>query len=322
MTNTTEPTDKIKILYIAGTGRNGSTLLERILNEIPGVLAVGELGRVTRYNKNETCLCGEKLTVCPVWNVITNEIDSQVDEERFAQLDRKYSHQKIIDLLKLLIKQKKQKLPNDFQQYLDNLELKYKAIHKYKSDQIITDSTIDALYGYYLSLMPAIDLYVLHLIRDPRGVSYSWQRLKFASSISKKSWTPQISPLKTALSWVKRNVFIELMFAKTEKYLQISYEDLVENPLEVVKRIANLLNLKSEQLDFIKGQKILVGESHLIGGNMDAFKKGREEIILKSDEQWKHHMKWVDIILVTLITWPLMLKYSFSMHSGSPRKLN
>ena len=55
---------------------------------------------------------------------------------------------------------------------------------------------------------------------------------------------------------------------------------------------------------------------------MDAFKKGREEIILKSDEQWKHHMKWVDIILVTLITWPLMLKYSFSMHSGSPRELN
>ena len=59
----------------------------------------------------------------------------------------------------------------------------------------------------------------------------------------------------------------------------ISYEDLVENPSAVVKEIANLLNLKLEQLDFIKGQKITLGESHLIGGNMDAFKKGGEEVV-------------------------------------------
>ncbi|BAP56451.1 hypothetical protein THII_2154 [Thioploca ingrica] len=312
MTNITESVGQIKLLYIAGTGRNGSTLLERILTEIPGVFAAGELGRVTRYNKNKTCLCGEKLTVCPIWQAINNEIDSQIDEERFTQLDLKYSNLKGLNLLKLLTHQKELKLSGDFQQYLNMLAIKYKAIHKHKSGQIITDSTIDSLYGYYLSLIPSIDLYILHLIRDPRGVSYSWQRLKFSSSTAKKSWTPQISPLKTALSWVKRNIFIEFMFARTEKYLQVSYEDLVENPSAVVKKIANLLNLKLEPLDFIKGQKITLGESHLIGGNLDAFKKGGEEIILKPDERWKHQMKWVDIILVNLITWPLMLKYSLS----------
>jgi len=264
MTNITESVDRIKLLYIAGTGRNGSTLLERILTEIPGVFAAGELGRVTRYNKSKTCLCGEKLTVCPIWQAVSKEIDSQIDEERFTQLDLKYSNLKGINLLKLLTNQKELKLSSDFQQYLHMLEIKYKAIHKHKSGQIITDSTIDSLYGYYLSLIPSIDLYILHLIRDPRGVSYSWQRLKFSSSTAKKSWTPQISPLKTALSWLKRNIFLEFMFARTKKYLQISYEDLVENPSAVVKEIANLLNLKLEQLDFIKGQKITLGESHLI----------------------------------------------------------
>lgn len=310
MTTITEPTNKIKLLYIAGTGRNGSTLLERILNEIPGVFAAGELGRVARCNKSKICFCGEKLTVCPVWQAITNEIDSQLDEEKFLQLDQKYSSQKGIERLKLLIRPKKQQLANDFKQYLNSLAIKYQAIHKHKSGRIITDSTIDTLYGYYLSLIPSIDLYIIHLIRDPRGVSYSWQQLKFASPSAKEPWTPQIPYFKSALSWVRRNIFIELMFARTGKYLQVHYEDLVANPAAVVGKIANLLNLKLENIDFIKENKIFLGESHLIGGNLDALKKGREEIILKPDERWKHHMKLMDIILVTFITWPLILKYS------------
>jgi uncharacterized protein YsxB (DUF464 family) len=312
MTNTTEPTEKIKLLYIAGTGRNGSTLLERILNEIPGVFAAGEFGRSARYNRNKICLCGEKLTVCQVWQAITHEIDSQLDEEKFLQLDRKYVSQKGIERLKLLTRPKESQLSDDFKQYLNSLAIKYQAIHKHKSGQIITDSTIDALYGYYLSLIPSIDLYILHLIRDPRGVSYSWQQLKFASPSAKKPWTPQFPPSKSALNWLKRNIFIETKLARSKKYLRIHYEDLIENPTAVVTKIASMLNLKLENIDFIKENRISLGESHLIGGNLDAFKKGREEIVLKRDERWKQHMKWLDIMLVTFITWPLMLKYSIA----------
>jgi hypothetical protein len=313
MTNITEPADQVKLLYIAGTGRNGSTLLERILNEIPGVFAAGEFGRNARYNRSKICLCGEKLTVCPVWQAITNEINSQLDEEKFLQLDRKYNDPKGIERLKLLTQQKKIKLADDFKQYLQGLAIKYQAIHKHKPGQIITDSSIDVWYGYYLSLIPSIDLYIVHLIRDPRGVSYSRQQLKFASPRAKKPWTPQIPYSKSALSWVKRNIFIEMKLARSGKYLRVHYEDLIENPSAVVKEIADLLNLKLENIDFIKENsenKVFLGESHLIGGNLDALKKGPEEIVLKRDERWKHHMKWLDIMLVTFITWPLILKYS------------
>jgi hypothetical protein len=312
MTTITKPTDKIKLLYIAGTGRNGSTLLERILNEIPGVFAAGEFGRNARYNHKKICLCGEKLTVCPVWQAITNEINSQLDEEKFLQLDQKYSIHKGIQQLKLLFQSEKSRLSDDFKQYLQGLAIKYQSIHKHKSEQIITDSTIDALYGYYLSLIPSIDLYIVHLIRDPRGVSYSRQQLKFASPNAKKPWSRQVSTFKSALTWVKRNIFIEMKLARSGKYLQVHYEDLVENPSAVVAKIANLLNLKLEHIDFINENKkssVFLGESHLIGGNLDAFKKGPEKVVLKPDERWKHHMKWLDIMLVTLITWPLMLKY-------------
>lgn len=312
MTNTAESTEKIKLLYIAGTGRNGSTLLERILNEVPGIFAVGELGHNVQHNHSKICLCGEKLTVCPVWQAITHEINSQLDEEKFRQLDLKYLSPKGIERLKLLTRQKESPLPDDLQQYLHGLAIKYQAIHKHKAGQILTDSTVDALYGYYLSLIPSIDLYILHLIRDPRGVSYSWQQLKFASPSAKKPWTPQFPPSKSALKWLKRNIFIEMKWARSGKYLRIHYEDLVENPSAVVAKIANRLSLKLENIDFIKGNRVSLGENHLIGGNLDALKKGREEIVLKPDERWNQHMKWLDIMLVTFITWPLMLKYSIA----------
>ncbi len=303
------PTHKIPLLYIAGTGRNGSTLLERILNEIPGVFAAGELGRLTRYNPNKMCLCGQHLINCPIWQEIINEVDEQVDETKFTQLDKRYAEPSVIDFFKLFSKRHQQDLPDDFKQYLNGLAIKYRTIHKHKKCQVITDSTIDTCYGYYLSLIPTIDLYVVHLIRDPRGVAYSWQRMKFADAAAKKPWTPKIPPLQSAWSWIKRNIFIELMFAKSKKYLRVHYEDLVDNPADTIKKIAQLLNLQAEHLDFIEGNKIQVGENHLIGGNLGVFREGRGEIVLKSDKKWQVNLKWLDIILVTLMTWPLRLKY-------------
>ena len=42
----TEPTDRAgpqRVLFIGGLGRSGSTLIEKLLNELPGMVAVGEL---------------------------------------------------------------------------------------------------------------------------------------------------------------------------------------------------------------------------------------------------------------------------------------
>ena len=49
------------ILFIVGSSRSGSTLLERLLNELPGVLSVGELKRMWRrgFVENRLCSCGQ-----------------------------------------------------------------------------------------------------------------------------------------------------------------------------------------------------------------------------------------------------------------------
>src|SRR5713101_2080953 len=50
-----------RILYLGGLGRSGSTLIERLLGELPGVCAVGEVVHMWRRGvvEGERCGCGE-----------------------------------------------------------------------------------------------------------------------------------------------------------------------------------------------------------------------------------------------------------------------
>src|SRR5215470_15851498 len=60
------------VVYIAGFGRSGSTLLERALGELPGYVNVGELIDLFRRTgpDGERCGCGEAFTDCAFWTDI------------------------------------------------------------------------------------------------------------------------------------------------------------------------------------------------------------------------------------------------------------
>src|SRR3954453_3027262 len=59
-------------LFIAGSGRSGSTLVERILGGIPGTVNVGELLDLPRRvaPRDERCGCGEVFSACPFWTAV------------------------------------------------------------------------------------------------------------------------------------------------------------------------------------------------------------------------------------------------------------
>lgn len=301
--------NKIPVLYIAGTGRNGSTLMERVLNEIPSFFTAGELGQGWVFYKEKHCLCGKQFDECPVWESIVKEVARRkVEPGSIIEANNKYNKKgTITTFLKLLRLKKKQALPDDFKQYLKGLQILYSVIAKKRNCKIMTDSTPLALYGYYLSLVPSIDLYVVHLVIDPRGFAHSGSKIKFASG--NVPWSPKIHPFRSAFSWLKRNWFIERVLSRKKgRYLRVHYEDFIENPIQTLKEIGALLGIKLEPNDLIKNNTIHLGENHFSAGNIDAITK-QGKIVLKLDERWKRDMKWWNIVLVTLITWPLFLKY-------------
>jgi len=64
-----EPADPSPpVVYVAGSGRSGSTILERVLGQMPGFVNVGELiDLYRRPPEGERCGCGLAFTACPFW---------------------------------------------------------------------------------------------------------------------------------------------------------------------------------------------------------------------------------------------------------------
>src|SRR5450755_1085488 len=72
------------VLYIAGTGRSGSTVLANILGEVDGVFAAGEVRYLWQRGLKEGRLCGCGLPVreCPVWRKALEEAGQLDDSSR------------------------------------------------------------------------------------------------------------------------------------------------------------------------------------------------------------------------------------------------
>ena len=67
--------EKFKVLYVAGSGRSGSTILGNILGGVEGFFSVGELRLIWERGliRNWLCGCGVSFRECPVWSEVVSE---------------------------------------------------------------------------------------------------------------------------------------------------------------------------------------------------------------------------------------------------------
>ena len=93
------------VIYIAGSGRSGSTLLERTLGALPGWVNIGEAIDIPRKVAplDELCGCGEAFSACPFWSRVgrtfggwnsdwlssTHALQASVARQRHLPQDRK-----------------------------------------------------------------------------------------------------------------------------------------------------------------------------------------------------------------------------------------
>jgi hypothetical protein len=303
--------DKIKVIYIAGASRSGSTFLSNILGEIDGVFNAGEL--IDIWDRgiawNGRCSCGIQINKCEVWSAVLDKAfngASQVNVEEMINLRDSAAHSRNIPW-RMFIPGAKSKLESHLDKYLSNLEKLYQAIQSIKHCRIIIDSSKNAGYAYILSMISRVDLYIVHLIRDPRATAYSW--------LCKKEGLWQARPVKTTLEWNVRNIATKMLRSNApRKYLRVYYEDFVNKPRETIKNILDLVQDIPENLPFITERKVELGINHSIYGNPNRFQTGVIKIQL--DNKWKN-MKRLDKAIVTTLTWPLLIGYRYPIFHQS-----
>lgn len=298
-----------KLLYIAGFARCGSTILGNVLGEIEGFFNAGELMYIWDQvlSKDGTCGCGLHVTKCKVWSAILQHGFAQQDKIDFNELIQirnriwgakfvfknfRVSDQNLISKSKI-------------ETYLAALEQFYSSIFTDISENVIIDTSKNPAYLYLLSMIKWIDLYVVHIIRDPRATAYSW--------IAKKKGFYKVSNTRSSLRWAARNFAVDLHKKRFyPKIIQIRYEDFISNPKEQLRNILKLVNEEDRSLEFIRQEGINFHKNHCVFGNPDLFKRGT--VKLKLDKRW-NKMRTKDKFLTTFLTWPFMIRYGYPIFS-------
>jgi hypothetical protein len=173
----------LKVLFIGGYGRSGSTLLDRVLGQVPGFLSVGELRHVFQegYLENRRCGCGAHFLDCEFWRAVSERAFGPPDRGRMdeiAALKKRVDRWWLAPLLGRRLGMPAAR--RDVDAYRDVLRRLYAAIAAESGAGVLIDSSKDVSHGYALrGLEDDLDLHILHLVRDPRAVAFSWQRKKF-----------------------------------------------------------------------------------------------------------------------------------------------
>lgn len=314
MTETNKMSDtRIKILYIGGLGRSGSTLLDRMLGQIDGFCSMGELKLVwdRGFAENKHCSCGKPFRDCKFWRAVIKEAFGSFERVNLDEIKSLECSVNRIKNLPQLIYLKRMAYYKDrleaFSQILSKL---YKAIQKVSGCRVIVDSSKTPTYALLLNTTPELDLCPIHLVRDSRAVAFSYMRSKV--------WIPEITerveymqrynPVISALRWNAYNVLCRWLLRKDRSYLLVNYERLVERTRDELKRIIHFAGeSNSTRLDFIQGQQAYLTKSHCIAGNPMRFKNGW--VNLCNDNEWREKMSPILRGIVTTLSFPGLLRY-------------
>lgn len=304
---------KVTVLYVAGTGRSGSTLLGNMLGQVPGFFSGGEMNNLFKRGVTENwyCGCGVRFDSCPVWTEILVRVygPSGPDPEAMVRcLDRLTRVRQIPSLLRS--KTKPARLGPEAPQCLTKLDGLYRALGESTGARVIVDSSKSPSYGFLLGMLPSVDLRVVHLIRDPRGTAFSWRRRVMRSDGAAEKPMQRMSLPKSSALWSIWNLTAEAMWRRSESpYLRLRYEDLVADPAEAVRTVLDLAGAGPEGLDFIGEGCVKLDAHHTISGNPMRLRSG--EVELKPDVEWVTAMPLTQRLVVTALTAHSLRRYGY-----------
>jgi hypothetical protein len=305
--------DKIKVLYITGWGRSGSTVLDKILGQLDGFFSVGELRYLWDRGliENRLCGCGTPFTQCEVWQQILEEAFGGIEKIEAQEMVRLRESIRTRHTLLGLMPAGKRLLSARTGKYLHVLEKLYRSIQSTTGSRVIVDSSKFPSHGYVLGMIPAIDLHIVHLVRDSRAVSFSWLKKKVSElSANRITYVNQHGPLRSSWLWSTWNMTAETLWrGRAHRYLIVRYEDFIRRPREAVERVLDLVQEKTMQLPFSDEHKVDLEKTHTVAGNPNRFQNGT--VNLRLDEEWKEKMKRRHKTMVTMLTWPLLRRYGY-----------
>lgn len=292
-----------QVIYIAGGGHSGSTLLDMIIGTSPKVFGLGEVLFYNSYNyklsdpklynvHKRKCSCNSEFEKCSFWNKV-NKI-----APRKLNVGKEYS---VVDTLKTIWniicpwqKFRFSLKTGDDKIFFDSV---YKSINN-QEVQYLLDSSKDP--RRLLQIEQGIgkkSLKVIFLVRDIRGYINSYN--------NPKKWRVQQAGLKpqnyirAGIRWVAVNIAIAT-YIKIHKIdaIKINYESFSRNPDSVLNNLQNEwgIELSDHYLKDVRNTTY-----HNIHGNLVKFSKIKR---INHDKSWDMQLqKWKKVMIHIFFGW-------------------
>ncbi|WP_350286167.1 sulfotransferase [uncultured Croceitalea sp.] len=296
--------EKIKVIYVMGSGRSGSTLLSIILNTVPNIVSPGEINNLPRLpQENFKCSCGDRVAECVFWSKVF---------ERWKKNSGEYAVQSTIDnmnsfenftslsvwvktLFKASVKSK------SLQKHLDGIYdfLNSTLIESKKT--VLVDISKNPLRAYVMSLNKNIDLRIIHLVRDGRGMAWSLNKFVKKDVKQRPIW-------RSALYWLVLNKMSNFVRKRAKKTLLLKYEDIVTKPNSTLEKVAEFSGIDVNPMIKSISSELVQEELHIMAGN--ALRK-QKSIKLRLDTEWHHKMSRKKQVTFNLIAGRTMKSYGY-----------
>lgn len=299
-----------RVLYIGGWGRSGSTLLDRLLGQVEGCCSVGEMRDIWLRGvlENRLCGCGEPFLSCPFWHEVGDRAFGGWDERHARTvhaLRMRYDRPWTVPVLMAPLR-----WSSGLERYVDATGALYRAIADTSQAEVIVDSTKIPSYAYLLRRIEDLEVRFLHLVRDSRGVVYSWQKsVRRPDATEKQDLMLRYGSVSASGRYLLYNGTAGLLRRSAVPYTLVRYEDLVADPRAYLERIVGFAGLRPGGMGFIDDDTAELHPNHTVDGNPMRFAAG--PLRISADEQWRTAMDRSDQRTVSMLTRPLLRRYGY-----------
>ncbi len=257
--------ENIKVIYIGGYGRSGSTLLDVVLSGHPEVFGGGELNQLFEvWMSGGFCSCGELISNCVFWRRVLDDLFDRLkgmDVSKAAQITRQNENY--------------WRTTQDSLEYTKLWGNLFAIIAHRSKCFVIVDSSKTTRLSYHrpgnLMEIYSCRFHMFHLVRDIHSVLQS-----VASGSNRKLEAGLGQPvllggrLRGLIGWLWANHCVEKIEqngAGCNSVELLRFEDFLSDPASLISRVFHAVDLRPDKVISIIANNQLFDPGHGVAGN-------------------------------------------------------
>jgi hypothetical protein len=259
----------MKIIYVAGYGRSGSTILSIMLGSHAEIAAIGEARFLLEDwgSPIRSCSCGAAYTECAFWKDLLSLGTLELNGD-LLRLTRKIEGFGYLPRLLLGLVSEA-----ECHAYKSHQTAFFTYVKSRARSSLIVDSSKSArgAIGRFMALqrLAEQDVYVLHLVRN--GLETLNSLLLTGSNWDVEGYRQEGRwPLfRAVLGWTSVNATVSALgrLMGRGRYTLVRYEDLVQDPADTLRRLGQFCGFDPEGIvgRIVRDEAFAV--EHVVGGN-------------------------------------------------------